>query len=142
MQALGRRSLVGWAAMLSGALTAVPAAAERCQDVAYPQTAGKAVAPGVREVFLTSQDTNLAAYNMLWLTDLVFQPGASTPADMVANDMVVLMQHGLLRVRLDEIEFVLKAGNLWGFPKGATLACRNTGADVAVLRVIDLLPRR
>ena len=115
---------------------------------AYPglQPTGRTeIAPGVSESFLTSQEVRLAAYGMLWLTQLAFDPGASVPADMVANDTVVLMNEGLLRVRLDEQEFVLcnagSMGSLWGFPQGATLAMTNTGADRAVMQVMELLSR-
>jgi hypothetical protein len=99
------------------------------------------VAPGVREVFLGRQDTALATYGTVWLTDLVFRPGASRPADLLANDMVALRQHGLVRVRLDAQELMLcEDAPLWAFPKGAMLAWRNPGADTAVIRILDLLP--
>ena len=126
--------------MLPGIVAAGPAAAETWRDEDYPETAGEEVAPGVREIFLARQDVTLAAYKVLWLTDLVFRRGASTPADLVTNDKVVLPQRGLLRVHLNNQEFVLCGGVPWAAPKGATLACKNTGADVAVIRVIDLLP--
>ena len=107
MPQVDRRSALGWAMALSGTVWGVPAAAEDCLAAAYPETAGEEVAPGVREVFLARQDVTLAAVKVLWLTDLVFRRGASTPADLVANDMVVLLQRGLLRVQLDKLEFVL-----------------------------------
>jgi hypothetical protein len=140
MAHLDRRSALACAGALSSLVAALPALVEECAAPIHGERAGEEVAPGVREVFLTSQDVALAAYKLVWMTDLVFRPGASTPADLVANDMVVLLLQGLLRVRLDELELVLKGGNVWAFPKGATLACANTGADVAVMRVIDLLP--
>jgi quercetin dioxygenase-like cupin family protein len=117
-----------------------PAAAATYSVDTYGPKAGEEIAPGVREVFLARRDVTLASYKIVWMTDLVFQPGASTPEDVTANDMVVQMLDGLLRVRLDEEELCLKRGDLWAFPKGARLAQANTGADVAVLRVIDLLP--
>ena len=69
--------------------------------------------------------------------------GASTPLDVVPNDAICLMLEGLLRVRLGEQEFVAKKREwpLWASPKGALERRSNTGADVAVVRVIDLLPR-
>ena len=140
MTDIHRRCLLALAATSTGVAAAAPVVAEICADADYADIAGEEVAPGVREVFLASQDVALAAYKVVWMTDLVFRPGASTPSDLVANDMVVLLQRGLLRVRLDDMEFVLKRGSLWAFPKGAMLACSNTGADVAIMRVIDLLP--
>jgi hypothetical protein len=103
------------------------------------------IAPGVFESFFTSQEVRLTGYRMLWLTQLAFEPGSAAPADMVANDTVVLMVQGLLRVRLDEEEFVLcnadSMGSLWAFPQGSSLAMANTGADLAIMQVIELLPR-
>ena len=103
------------------------------------------IAPGVSESFLTSQEVRLTGYRMLWLTQLAFEPGSALPADMVANDTVVLMVQGLLRARLDQEEFVLcnaaSMGSLWAFPQGSSLALANSGADPAIMQVIELLPR-
>lgn len=142
MTDLDRRSAValGLAATLPGLATVTPAAAATYSVDTYGPKAGEEIAPGVREVFLARRDVTLASYKIVWMTDLVFQPGASTPEDVTANDMVVQMLDGFLRVRLDEEELCLERGALWAFPKGARLAQANTGADVAVLRVIDLLP--
>jgi hypothetical protein len=104
-------------------------------------TAGTEIAPGVREIFLGNREIRLARYKLLWMTRLVLTAGAATPPDIVANDTVVLMEQGLLRVRLDEQEFVLCGpGGLWAFPQEAILSYRNSGADTAILRVIELLP--
>ena len=142
MTDLDRRSAfaLGLAAALPGLAAATPAAAATYTVDTYGPEAGEEVAPGVREVFLARRDVVLASYKIVWMTDLVFQPGASTPEDVVANDIIVQMLGGFLRVRLDEEQLFLKRGNLWAFAKGARLAQANTGADVAVLRVIDLLP--
>jgi hypothetical protein len=138
-----RREALGLAgAILALAALRVPSA-QACSGL--EPTGRTEIAPGVFESFLTSQEVRLAAYGMLWLTQIAFEPGASVPADLVANDTVVLMNEGLLRVRLDEQEFVLcnagSMGSLWGFPQGSTLAMANTGADPAVVQVIELLPR-
>ena len=108
--------------------------------VAYGPNAGEEVAPGVREVFLLDREVALSAYKRVWMTDLVFQPGSATPLDLVPNDRICHMAEGLLRVLLGEQEFVIKKGDLWASPKGASEQRKNTGADVAVVRVIDLLP--
>lgn len=138
-----RREALGVAGAIL-ALAALRASAAQASPGLAP-TGRTEVAPGVFESFLTSQEVRLAAYGTLWLTQLAFEPGASVPADMVANDTVILMTEGLLRVRLDEEEFVLcnagGMGALWGFPEGSTLAMTNTGADRAVMQVIELLPR-
>ncbi len=59
----------------------------------------------------------------------------------IANDVVVLLEQGLLRVRLDDQEFVLKrSGGIWAFPKGPPSPATTRAPTSAVLRVIDLLP--
>ena len=132
-QALGLAGAIIWL----GSLDASPARACPLDQA----TGGTEIAPGVREIFRSSQEIRLARYKILWMTHLVFAPGAATPPDLVPNDVVVLLEPGLLRVRLDDQEFVLKgSGGIWAFPEGATRACHNTGADPAILRVIDLLP--
>ena len=133
-----RREALSWAGAVFGWMAMGSAAAQACPGVGV--TGGKEVAPGVREIFLTSQEVRLSAYKLLWMTHLVFAPGARLPADTTANDMVVMLEQGLLRVRLDEQEFVICGNNIWAFAKGATVSYANTGADAAVLRVIDLLP--
>lgn len=127
MIALDRRSAaaVGLAALLPGASAG-----------AYGPEAGEAVAPGIREVTLATRDVDLAAYKHVWMADLVFERGAV----IAANDRIVIGVEGLVRIRLDEQELVLCSGELWAFPKGAMVRLANTGADIAVLRVIDLLP--
>ncbi|MFL5331722.1 MAG: hypothetical protein ACJ8H8_00745 [Geminicoccaceae bacterium] len=133
-----RREALGWAGAVLGCMAVSGNAARACPGVGV--TGGEDVAPGVREIFLTSQEVGLAAYKLLWMTHLVFEPGAGVPADTVANDAVVMLEQGLLRVHLDEQEFVLCNSNISAFAKGSTLSYTNTGADVAVLKVIDLLP--
>jgi len=131
MIALDRRSAaaVGLAALLPGTVAG-----------AYGPAAGEAVAEGVREVILATREVELATYKHVWMADLVLAPGAVIPAEVVANDRIVIGVEGLVRVRLDMQEFTLKRNVLWAFPKGAVAQLANTGADVAVLRVIDLLP--
>jgi hypothetical protein len=127
-----------------GLVATIPALAAAAFPAAtYGPKAGKEVAPGVREVFIYKREVTLSAYKWVWLTDLVFQPGASTPLDVVPNDTVCFMVEGVLRVKLDEQEFVgmKDACPLWASPKGAMERRSNTGVDVAVVRVMDLLPR-
>jgi hypothetical protein len=128
-----------------GLTTVAPAQVAASPDVAasYGPEEGEEVASGVRKVFLYKREVTLAAYKWVWMTDLVFQPGSSTPLDVVPNDTVCVMLEGLVRVRLGKQEFNAERGNcdLWASPKGVLERRSNTGADVAVVRVIDLLPR-
>ena len=66
-----------------------PAAAATYSVDTYGPKAGEEIAPGVREVFLARRDVTLASYKIVWMTDLVLQPGASVPEDAVANDILV-----------------------------------------------------
>jgi hypothetical protein len=139
MTEVDRRSALGLALAAAPALIpTTPMAA-----TAYGPNAGEEVAPGVREVFLYKREVTLAAYKWVWMTDLAFQPGSSTPLDVVPNDAICVMLEGLVRVRLGEQEFNAARGNcdLWASPKGVLERRSNTGADVAIVRVIDLLPR-
>ena len=142
MTDMDRRSALalGSAAALPSLAAATPAAAGTYSVETYGPNAGEEVVPGVREVFLAKADVALSTYKIVWMTDLVFRPGAGTPADVAANDAVCMMVEGLLRVRLGEEEFVAKKGSLWATPKGTTERRSNSGAGVAVVRVIDLLP--
>ena len=74
---------------------------------AYSSNMGEEVAPGVREVFLHEQEIGLPGYKRIWMTDLIFRPGAATPPDLVPNDRLCVVLEGLLRVRLGEQEFVI-----------------------------------
>ena len=135
---LDRRQTLGLAGSVLG-LAAAGSTVKACP--AEGATAGNEIAPGVREVFLASQEVRLARYKILWMTRLTLARGAATLPEIQANDTLVLMEQGLLRVRLDQQEFVLCGpGGLWAFPQEATLSYHNTGADPAVLRVIELLP--
>lgn len=133
-----RRQTLGLVGPMIGLALASPGTAGACPVEGV--TAGTEIAPGVREIFLGSQEIRLARYKLLWMTRLVLTAGAATSPDIVPNDTVVLMEQGLLRVRLDEQEFVLCGpGGLWAFPQEAVLSYRNSGADTAILRVIELL---
>jgi hypothetical protein len=137
---LDRRSslALGLAAATSASAAVGPATAAM-----YGPEVGEEVAPGVRRVLLAERDVPLAGYRAARMSDLVLQRGARTPLAAVANDTVSIMLEGPLRVRSGELEFVAKVREwpLWATPSGAQEQRANTGADVAVVRVIDLLPR-
>jgi hypothetical protein len=139
MTILDRRMALAWSTMLAGTAASTPAAGKDCAP-GHSETAGAEVAPGVREVFVTQADVAFAGYGVLWVTDLMFRRGATKPADLLPNDMIVLATQGLLRVHESGRSYLIKHGGIGAFAKGATVELRNTGADEAVLRVIDLLP--
>src|SRR4051794_34888974 len=79
---------------------------------------GRDVAPGVRIVDLGERDSILPAYKKLKMRDVVLQPGASTPDNMMMNDMLCHMTEGELAVRQNDNRFVAKKGDVWACVKG------------------------
>jgi hypothetical protein len=77
----------------------------------------------------------------LKLRDLVIQPGAATPDNVMMNDMLCHMTEGELAVRQNDKNFVVKKGDVWSCAKGITTeGTKNQSTSVAVMRIIDLLP--
>ena len=105
----------------------------------YHPDFGKDIAPGVRQVDLGAVASTLPGYKTVTMRDLVFQPSANTFDPMTQNDMIGYVTDGLIRVRLDDREWVAKKDAPWISPRGIKTAYRNTGADIAVLRIIDLV---
>jgi hypothetical protein len=107
---------------------------------AYSPDSGQEVAPGVREVHLGSAVVALPGYKIVGMRDLVFQPGTNTYDPSLPNDMICHVTRGLLRVKVGEREWVAKRDiGLWAGVRGSKVSYRNTGADVAVVRIMDLL---
>lgn len=124
----------GLGAILPGLVSAPPAMAQ-----SYGPHQGKELAPGVREVFIAKCEPGFASYRWVWVTDQIFEPGAVLPAAVAVNDMLCHMLGGLLRVKAGDREFVAKKDDLWALPKGRLARRANTGAEAAIVRVIDLL---
>jgi quercetin dioxygenase-like cupin family protein len=104
-------------------------------------TGGREVAPGVRQVDLGERASLLSAYKTLKMRDLVIQPGAATPDNVMMNDMLCHMTEGELAVRQNDNRFTVKKGDVWACAKSITTeGTKNSGKTVAVMRIIDLLP--
>jgi hypothetical protein len=115
---------------------ATPAATET-----YGPDEGKELAPGVREIALGERASNIKAYAMVKLRDVVIQPGAKTPDNMMKNDMLCHMTEGELSVVQNEKKFTVKKGEVWTCAKADTTeGTQNTSSAVAIMRVIDLMP--
>jgi quercetin dioxygenase-like cupin family protein len=107
----------------------------------YGPNEGKEVAPGVRVVALTDRASQIAPYKTVMMRDVVFQPGASTPADnTMKNDMVCHLIEGELVVSQGGNPFTAKKNDVWSCRKGAIEQGTNKGSAVAIMRVIDLMP--
>jgi quercetin dioxygenase-like cupin family protein len=106
----------------------------------YGPEEGQEVAPGVRVVELGERESVLPAYKMIKLRDVVIQPGGKTPDNVMPNDMLCHMTEGELSVVQNENKFTVKKGDVWACAKGITTeGTQNTGDEVAIMRIIDLM---
>ena len=138
MDVLDRRSTLALGLAMAATpliVGATPAAAQP-----YGPDEGKEVGPGVRVVALGERPSGIPAYKTVKLRDVVIQPGASTPDNVMMNDMVCHMTEGELSVVQNENQFVVKKGDVWTCTKDDTTeGTRNTSNAVAIMRIIDLL---
>jgi len=111
------------------------------QVVAQTPTAGKELAPGVRQVDLGERDSLIPAYGKVRLRDIVLQPGAKTTENAMMNDMLCHLTEGELEVVQNAKKFTVKKGDVWTCAKGITTeGTQNNGSTIAIMRIIDLLP--
>jgi quercetin dioxygenase-like cupin family protein len=106
----------------------------------YAPTEGREIGPGVRVVDLGERDSVIPAYKTVKLRDVVIQPGAKTPDNVMMNDMVCHMTEGELSVVQNNNKFTVKKGDVWTCAKGNTTeGTQNTGSTVAIMRIADLM---
>jgi hypothetical protein len=106
----------------------------------YGPNEGKERGPGVRQVDLGERESVIPAYKTVRLRDIVIQPGAKTPDNMMMNDMVCHMTEGELAIVQNEKQFTVKKGDVWTCAKGITTeGTQNKGNAVAIMRITDLL---
>jgi quercetin dioxygenase-like cupin family protein len=135
MENMDRRLVLGFGLAAS---TLVLPAATAAQT--YGPTEGKEVGPGVRVVDLGERESVIAAYKTVKLRDVVIQPGAKTPDNVMKNDMVCHMTEGELSVVQNNNKFTVKKGDVWTCAKAnSTEGTQNTGSTVAIMRVVDLM---
>lgn len=138
MEAINRRSTL--ALGLTMAATPLIASVTPVAAQTYGPDEGKELAPGVRQVDLSERDAVIPAYKMVKLRDIVIQPGAKTPDNVMKNDMVCHMTEGELSVVQNTKEFTVKKGDVWTCAKADTTeGTQNKGDAVAIMRVIDLM---
>jgi quercetin dioxygenase-like cupin family protein len=139
MEAVDRRSTLALGLTMAATpliVWATPAAAQT-----YGPDEGEETGPGVRVVKLGERASVIPAYKMVVLRDVVIQPGAKTPDNMMENDMLCHMTEGELSVVHNQEKFTVKKGDVWACAKGATTeGTQNMGSAVAIMRVIDLMP--
>jgi quercetin dioxygenase-like cupin family protein len=137
MEQIDRRSALAFGlAGISGLVISEQAAAQT-----YGSSDGKEVGPGVRQVDLGERESLIRAYGKVRLRDIVLQPGAKTPNNMMMNDMLCHMTEGELAVMQNDKQFTVKKGDVWTCAKGITTeGTQNKGSTVAIMRIIDLIP--
>jgi len=137
MEQIDRRSALAFGlAGISGLVISEQAAAQT-----YGSSDGKEVGPGVRQVDLGERESVIPAYGKVRLRDIVLQPGAKTPDNMMMNDMLCHMTEGELAVVQNAKSFTVKKGDVWTCAKGITTeGTQNKGSTVAIMRIIDLMP--
>ena len=135
MENMDRRLVLGLGVAASTLVLPTAAAAQT-----YGPDEGKELAPGVRQVDLSEREAVIPAYKMVKMRDIVIQPGAKTPDNMMPNDMVCHMTEGELTVVQNKKEFTAKKGDVWTCAKtDSTEGTQNKGEAVAIMRVTDLM---
>jgi quercetin dioxygenase-like cupin family protein len=135
MEAMDRRSVLSLGVVASTLAFSAAATAQT-----YPPTAGKELAPGVRQVDLGERESLIPAYKKLRMRDIVIAAGAKTPEREMMNDMLCHLTAGALTIVQNKREFTVRQGDVWSCAKGiSTEGTQNKGNAVAIMRIIDLL---
>jgi quercetin dioxygenase-like cupin family protein len=138
MEAVNRRSTL--ALGLTAAATPLIAWATPAVAQTYGPEEGEEIAPGVRVLALGERDSVIPAYKMVKLRDVVIQPGAKTPDNVMKNDMLCHLTEGELSVVQNDKKFTVKKGDVWTCANADTTeGTQNTSSAVAIMRVIDLM---
>src|SRR5687767_13756197 len=103
---MNRRSAL-FLGLSAGAIPALTLATSAAAQT-YGADEGEEIAPGVRAVALGERESVIPAYKMVKLRDVVIQPGAKTPANVMANDMLCHITEGELSVVQNENKFAAK----------------------------------
>ncbi len=84
----------------------------------------------------------IPAHAMVKLRDIVLQPGAKTPDNMMKNDMICHMTEGELSVVQNERSSRSRRATFGpALKEYATEGTQNTSNAVAIMRIIDLMDR-
>ena len=138
MEPLNRRSTL--ALGITAAATPLIAWATTASAQTYGPDEGKEIGPGVRVVDLGERPSNIPAYKMVKLRDVVIQPGAKTPDNKMMNDMLCHMTEGELSVVQNQKQFTVKKGDVWTCATdNTTEGTQNKSDAIAIMRIIDLL---
>lgn len=147
MEGLDRRSAlsIGLAATAIPLLAfSRPARAEVAPN--YAPTDGEEIAPGVRVVEVGSRASHIPGYSSIQTIDIVFQPGASDPAEgapmsPMSADMVCFILAGTFSVAKEgEEPFEVTEGEFYSCGKDTMEVTTNIGDTVGIHRIAMLMP--
>ena len=100
----------------------------------------KELAKGVKERILGEGPSIIPGYSKVSMRDIIYEPGATSPANPMKNAMVCHITQGELKVTQNGQEFVAKKDHVWTCAKGTTTeGATNTGTTVAIMQITDLL---
>jgi len=139
MEEMKRRSALALG-LTAAAATPLFASATPAEARTYGPNEGKELAPGVRAVEVGTRPSVIPAYKSIDIVDIVFQPGAVAPKELMSNDMVCHITAGEFKIEKGEMAFDVKEGDVYTCGKGKPDKATNTGSVVGVHRVIILIP--
>ena len=84
-------------------------------------------------------NADIPAYSGIMLVDIVFQPGAVAPSNVMDSDMVCFITAGEFKIKKIDKEFTVKEGESYTCSKGKTDMATNTSAVVGIHRIAILL---
>ena len=139
MKDLNRRSAL---ALGLAAVTATPLLILASPAVAkqYGPNEGKLLYPGVRMVELGTFNSDIPAYKSISMVDIVFQPGAVAPQEVMDNDMLCYIAAGEFKIKKAAKEFNIKEGEMYTCAKGKTDMATNISKVVGIHRIGILMP--
>ncbi|WP_292402217.1 hypothetical protein [Mesorhizobium sp.] len=137
METMNRRSAIALG-VTAAAVAPLFALARSATAKEYGPNEGTEIAPGVRLVEVGTGTSDIPAYKSISIVDIVFQPGAVAPEEVMDNDMVCTIAAGEFTIKKADKEFKLKEGDMYTCAKGKTDGATNTSAVVGVHRVAIL----
>src|SRR5919107_6347568 len=118
---MSRRSAVtlGLSAIAAAPLFASATSAKAAGSPNYGPTDGRELSPGRRLVEIGEIPSDMDAYKVIKVVDVVYQPGAADPTEAVMDsDMVCYILAGEFRVKKAGKEFTVKEGDFYTCGKG------------------------
>ena len=106
----------------------------------YGPNDGKELYPGVRIVELGTFNSDIPAYKSISMVDIVFQPGAVAPEEVMKNDMLCYIAAGEFKIKKVDKEFTIKQGQMYTCSKGKTDMATNTSNVVGIHRIGIFMP--